>query len=70
VLGPATFPFFSLKEVERALLELETNKGAGPDGISLIILKNYATAFALPLCLIFNNTNQLVFFLTSGNFRT
>jgi hypothetical protein len=34
---------------------VETNKGAGPDGIPPIILKNYATAFALPLCLISNN---------------
>jgi hypothetical protein len=50
-------PFhFSVEEVARALLELETNKGAGPDGIPPIIFKNCAIAFALPLCLIFNNT--------------
>jgi hypothetical protein len=49
-------PFhFSVEEVERALLELETNKDTGPDGIPPIILENCATAFALPLCLIFNN---------------
>jgi hypothetical protein len=49
-------PFhFSFEEVGHALLELETNKGARPDGIPPIILKNCATAFALPLCLIFNN---------------
>jgi hypothetical protein len=46
---------FSVEEVESALLDLETNKGAGPDGIPPIILINCATAFALPLCLIFNN---------------
>jgi hypothetical protein len=41
-------PFhFSVEDVERTLLELETNKGAGPDGIPPIILKNCATAFAL-----------------------
>jgi hypothetical protein len=40
-------PFhFSVEEVERALLELETNKGAGPDRIPPIILKNCATALA------------------------
>jgi hypothetical protein len=46
---------FSVEKVERSLLALETNKGGGLDGIPLIILKNCATAFALPLCLIFNN---------------
>ena len=35
-------------------MELETNKGAGPDGIPPLILKNCSSAFALPLCLIFN----------------
>jgi hypothetical protein len=59
--GPETCldlpPFhFSVEEFDRALLELETNKGAGLDGIPPIILKNCATAFVLPLCLIFNNT--------------
>jgi hypothetical protein len=56
-------PFhFSVEEVERALLELETNKGAGPDRIPPIILKNCATPFALPLCLIFNNAISICVF--------
>jgi hypothetical protein len=36
---------FSIEEGERALLELETNKGAGPDGIPSLILKNNRICF-------------------------
>jgi hypothetical protein len=47
---------FVVDKVELALLNLDPNKGAGPDGIPPLILKNCATAFALPLCLIFNTS--------------
>jgi hypothetical protein len=36
--------------------DLDSNKGPGPDGVPPLILKNCASAFALPLCLLFNRS--------------
>jgi hypothetical protein len=47
---------FTVLEVLNALLDLASNKGPGPDGVSPLILKNCASAFALPLCLLFNRS--------------
>jgi hypothetical protein len=47
---------FSLLEVLNALLDLDTNKGPGPDNVPPLILKSCASAFALPLCLLFNRS--------------
>jgi hypothetical protein len=38
------------------LLELDVSKGAGPDGIPLLILKNCVSAFARQLSLLFNRS--------------
>jgi hypothetical protein len=46
---------FTSEEVE-VLQDLDFNTGSGPDGISLIILKNCASAFAKPLSLLFNRS--------------
>jgi hypothetical protein len=43
---------FTSDEVESVLQDLDVNKGPGPDGIPLIILKNCAAAFAKPLSLL------------------
>jgi Reverse transcriptase (RNA-dependent DNA polymerase) len=43
-------------EVEQALLDLDVNKGPGPDKIPSSILKYCAASFSLPLCLIFNRS--------------
>jgi hypothetical protein len=43
-------------EVQSVLLKLDVSKGAGPDGISPLILKNCASAFARPLSLLFNRS--------------
>jgi hypothetical protein len=40
---------FTSDEVESVLQDLDVNKGFGPDGIPLIILKNCAPAFAKPI---------------------
>jgi hypothetical protein len=47
---------FVVLEVLNALLDLDSNKGQGSDGIPPLILKNCALAFALPLCLLFNRS--------------
>jgi hypothetical protein len=39
-----------------ALLNLDTNKGPGSDNIPPLILKSCASAFALPLCVLFNRS--------------
>jgi hypothetical protein len=53
-------PFYALQftvdEVQSVLLELDVSKGAGPDGIPPLILKNCASAFARPLYLLFNRS--------------
>jgi hypothetical protein len=50
-------PFGSLQltvlEVLNAMLDLDTNKE--PDGVPPLILKSFASAFALPLCLLCNS---------------
>jgi hypothetical protein len=49
---------FTVLEVLNALLDLDSNKGPGLDGVGVppLILKNCASAFALPLCLLFNRS--------------
>jgi hypothetical protein len=47
---------FTVLEVLNALLNLDSNKGSGPGGVPPLILKNCASAFALPLCLLFNRS--------------
>jgi hypothetical protein len=47
---------FTVLEVLNALLDLDTNKGPGPDGVPPFILKSCASAFALPLCRLFNRS--------------
>jgi hypothetical protein len=47
---------FTVLEVLNALLDLDTNKGPDPDGVPPLILKSCASAFALPLCLLFNRS--------------
>jgi hypothetical protein len=47
---------FTVLEVLNALLNLDSNKGPGPDGVPPLILKKCASAFALPLCLLFNRS--------------
>jgi hypothetical protein len=37
---------FNMDEVQSVLLELDVNKGAHPDGIPPVILKNCASAFS------------------------
>jgi hypothetical protein len=53
-------PFGSLQstvlELLNALLDLDSNKSPGPDGVPLLILKNCASAFALSLSLLFNRS--------------
>jgi hypothetical protein len=44
---------FTVDEVQNVLLELDVSKGAGPDGIPPLIMKNCASAFARPLFLFF-----------------
>jgi hypothetical protein len=47
---------FTMDEVPSVLLELDVSKGAGPDGIPLLILKNCASTVARPLSLLFNRS--------------
>jgi hypothetical protein len=47
---------FTVLEVLNALLDLDINKRPIPDGVPPLILKSCASAFALPLCLIFNRS--------------
>jgi hypothetical protein len=47
---------FTVLEVENTLLELDDTKGPGPDGVPPLILKNFASGFALPLCMLFNRS--------------
>jgi hypothetical protein len=47
---------FTVDEVQSVLLGLDISKGAGPDRIPPLILKNCASAFAHPLSLLFNRS--------------
>jgi hypothetical protein len=47
---------FTVDEVQSVLLELDGSKGASPDSIPPIILKNCASTFARPLSLLFNRS--------------
>jgi hypothetical protein len=47
---------FTVNEVRSVLLELDVNKGAGPDGIPPFILRNCASTFAHPLSLLYNKS--------------
>jgi hypothetical protein len=38
------------------LLELDSSKGPGTDGVPPLILKNGASGFVLPCCMIFNGS--------------
>jgi hypothetical protein len=42
------------KTVERGMLALDTQKGPGPDGISLLILKKIVLVVKKPLAVLFN----------------
>jgi hypothetical protein len=42
------------------LLELDVSKGAGPDGIPLLILKNCVSAFVRQLSLLFNRSETFL----------
>jgi hypothetical protein len=53
---------FTVDEVQSVLLELDVSKGASPDGIPPLILKNWASAFTLPLSLLFNRSLSTCFF--------
>jgi hypothetical protein len=46
---------FTVSEVENALLGLESSKGPSSDGTPLLILKNFASGFALLLCMVIGN---------------
>jgi hypothetical protein len=43
-------------EVLNALLDFDRNENPGPDGFPPLILISCASAFALPLCLLFNRS--------------
>jgi hypothetical protein len=47
---------FSVGEVEQALLDLDANKGPGPDKILPLILRKYAPSLSLSLSLIYNRS--------------
>jgi hypothetical protein len=47
---------FIVSEVENALLELDRREGPDPNGVPPLILKNCASAFTLPLCMLFNRS--------------
>jgi hypothetical protein len=47
---------FTEDEVQSVLLELDVSKGAGPDSIPLLFLKNCAITFARPFSLLFNRS--------------
>jgi hypothetical protein len=53
---------FILDEVQSVLLELDVSKGAGPDGIPPLFLKNCASDFARPLSLLFNRSIPICVF--------
>jgi hypothetical protein len=59
---------FTLDEVQSVLLELDVSKGAGLNGIPLLILKNCASAFACPISFFLTDLYRHVFFLTGGHF--
>jgi hypothetical protein len=45
---------FTITEVESVLLDLDDAKGPGPDGVpSLVVLKSFVCAFAVPSYLLF-----------------
>jgi hypothetical protein len=44
---------FTVLEVLNTLLDLDSNKGPGPDSASPLILKSCASAVALPFCLLY-----------------
>jgi hypothetical protein len=47
---------FTVDEIQSVLLELDVSKGAGPNGIPPLFLKNFASGFARPLSLLFNRS--------------
>jgi hypothetical protein len=47
---------FTVLEVLNALLDLDSSKGPGPDGVPPLILKSCASGPSLPLCLFFNRS--------------
>jgi hypothetical protein len=47
---------FTVSLIENELLELDSSKGPGPDGVPPLILKNGASGFVLPLLMIFNGS--------------
>jgi hypothetical protein len=47
---------FNILEVLNALLDLDSNKCPGPDGVPPLIMKNCASAFVLLLSRLFNKT--------------
>jgi hypothetical protein len=49
---------FTVDAVQSVLLELDDNKGAGPDGIPPLFVKNCASGFARLISLLFNRSSS------------
>ena len=61
---------FSTRKVRKALLQLNTSKSSGPDGIPAIVLKSCALNSLLSSTSFFNFPTILVFLLPLGNSPT
>jgi hypothetical protein len=61
---------FSIEEVIKVFLKLDSSKGPGPDGVPPNILKNCASAYATPLTCIFNKSLASCLSPKNGNSRS